>query len=259
MAALLLAMGAAHAAVHSADAAQAVTAIGAPVLVVLEGDARSSGWQRVSGWIEADVRLLARPAGADIDDAVAAGLAQTGLRCAVHLRQVRQGWEGALHGDCGAAALPAEMALTASPPGADTVWGLSSTIRHGARIGYAYTRDDRLAAPHLAVMGYEVCQEVRGGEGLDVLMVGNVSISGINQSVALPSASALLGVELSDALQLGVGPSLRWGAGEADALHMIVAAGWTAEAGALRVPLHAAWIPDVAGRDSYVLTTGVTF
>lgn len=131
---------------------------------------------------------------------------------------------------------------------------------HGFRVGYAYTRDDRVfASPHLMVMGYEVSQRVAGGGGLDVLMVGNFSVSGLNQSKAIPTLNLLIGAQLGDGLELGVGPSISWTMPAEEALHMVAAVGWTVAAGDLDVPLHLAWIPDVNQRDRLIATTGVTF
>ncbi len=69
----------------------------------------------------------------------------------------------------------------------------------------------------------------------------------------------LLGVELSDALQLGLGPSVSWAMRADESLHMILTAGWVDSSGALDVPLSLSWIPDINNRDRIFATTGVTF
>ena len=119
--------------------------------------------------------------------------------------------------------------------------------------------DRTFTSPHLLMMGYELIQEVPGGEGLDVLMVSSVSVSGLNQSKPVPVFNLLLGVERSDALQLGIGPSVSWSMPADESLHMIPTAGWVVSNGALDVPLNLSWIPDINNRDCLFATTGVTF
>jgi len=139
-------------------------------------------------------------------------------------------------------------------------WFRPGQQHHGFRVGDAYTMDDRtFTSPHLLVMGDELIQEVPGGEGLDVLMVGNVSVSGLNQSKLVPVFNLLLGVELSDALQLGLGPSVSWAMPADESLHMLLTGGWVDSSGALDVPLNLFWIPDINNRDRIFATTDITF
>lgn len=275
MTTLLLYTLAAAAATHSADTAVALdqvhAAAGAPILIGLEGDPTSAAWGRLEGWLSTPTEQILLFSGADAADSLQEALDARGLPCGVHLRQTAQGWEAALYGDCGQATLPEAMAITAAPSlsrsaaegvtmNSTSVWGLLAERRHGFRVGYAYTQDERhFTSPHLLVMGYEIEQEIPGGEALDVLMIGNLSASGLNQSKLLPTLNLLLGVEINDMLQLGIGPSVSWATSESEMLHMIAAVGWTTPAGDLEVPVHAAWIPDINERDRFIVTTGVTF
>ena len=262
----LLALTNSNAAVHSATAADVITRLHQvtelPVLLALEGSSTSAVWMRLKGWIGAPYELVLLAPGEPASQ-IASALESSELTCAIHLRSTRQGWEGKLTGDCGGHVLPLAMALTAAPvvtDGGGSILGTSMTRRHGFRIGYAYTNDERyFVSPHLMVMGYEVSQELIGGEGLDAIFIGNLSASGLNQSKLVPSLNLMVGVEFADALQIGVGSSINWTMPEGEVLHMIAAAGWSVPAGAFEVPLHVGYIPDVNDRDRLIVTTGVTF
>ena len=81
--------------------------------------------------------------------------------------------------------------------------------RHGFRLGYAYYPDQQvLDEPHLFVMGYELSQRLDGGSIIDVLIVQNLLVSGLNQSLFAPSANLLVGASIHDTLEIGVGPNL---------------------------------------------------
>ena len=74
---------------------------------------------------------------------------------------------------------------------------------HGFRIGYSFVRldgadTDPLASSHLVTVGYEVQQRIIGGGWLNVLMIENVMVSGINPSRFIPTANLLLGFEFKD-------------------------------------------------------------
>ncbi|MEZ4235459.1 MAG: hypothetical protein R3F59_04715 [Myxococcota bacterium] len=79
--------------------------------------------------------------------------------------------------------------------------------RHGFRIGYAYYPEAELDDPHLFVMGYETSQRMYGGAGLDVLLVENVVVGGLNQSLVIPSGNLLIGASVRDTWEFGVGPN----------------------------------------------------
>ena len=262
----LLTLAPVNAAVHSAAAADVITRLhqetGQPVMIVLEGSSDSAAWRRLEGWILAPFQYMLLAPGEPAPQ-LASALQRSGMTCAIHLRSTELGWEGELFGDCGGHVLPQEMALTAAPvvsQGGSRLLDLSTTRRRGIRIGYAYTNDERyFSTPHMMVMGFEVSQELIGGEGLDVLFISNLSVSGINQSKLVPSLNFLVGVELADALQVGIGPSIGWTMPQGEALHMLAGAGWTVSAGEFEVPLHVGYIPDVSSRDRFIITTGVSF
>lgn len=132
---------------------------------------------------------------------------------------------------------------------------------HGFRIGWGYVSglEDHLASPHLFVLGYELTHRVIGGDWLNVIVVENVLVSGMNQSVLLPSANGLLGFEVAEQLQVGAGVNLAPWDPEDKLVHMVGAVGYTPRVGAINVPLHAYWIPDVDGHWRVGLTTGVNW
>ena len=145
--------------------------------------------------------------------------------------------------------------------------------RTGIRFGYAYINGVQEAEdlnspgevkrihPHTSVLGFEMQQAMAGGGWLDILFIENVSLTGLDQSVINPSASLLVGFEIDKQIQLGVGPHLSFfdASGENRYIHLIVAAGYTAQAGLLSVPLHVTFVPDVDGFWAMAITTGVNW
>lgn len=137
---------------------------------------------------------------------------------------------------------------------------------HGFRVGYAYANGaatptsawrSTLRSPHLFVLGYEATQVIEGGGWLDVILVGNVSIAGLNQNLAIPSANAMVGFEIADQFQIGTGINLTIGTPKL--AHQIIAVGWTPTAGAFNVPVHFLVIPDVDGNWRIGATVGVNW
>lgn len=142
--------------------------------------------------------------------------------------------------------------------------GLDITVRHGVRSGYSWVnlQDNPLdLGEHFFVMGYEGNQVFEGGGPVDFLMTYNVMISGMNQSIFVPSANLLTGLEIGRSVQLGVGPNVSLGdpSGGERWLHMIMAAGVDLEAGDLSLPVHVSYIPDVDGYYRLAVTTGVNW
>jgi hypothetical protein len=144
---------------------------------------------------------------------------------------------------------------------------------HGFRLGYGYvTNYDKPASafggqslkdkaqmktPSHFLIGYEGMLRMVGHSWLNVILVGNVIVAGLEQSRFYPTANGLIGFELDNSFQMGVGPSLSPLSGyEA---HAIVAAGWTPRVGSFYVPVHAFFIPDVDGVHRMGVTTGVTW
>lgn len=144
---------------------------------------------------------------------------------------------------------------------------------HGFRIGASYTfkYDEpvegldgkslrevaRMRAPAHFLLGYEVVYRVVSQSWLNVILLGNGMVAGLEQSKFYPSVNGLLGFELKNAFQIGLGANLSPLKGSE--AHAIIAAGWTPRVGKLYVPVHAFFIPDVDGVHRAGMTTGVTF
>jgi hypothetical protein len=105
-----------------------------------------------------------------------------------------------------------------------------------------------LKNPNMFLLGYEGFYRVIGHSWLNVLMVGNVSVAGLDQSKFIPTGSGLLGFEINRSFELGVGVNLI--PDTQSPSHMIVAAGWTPRVGAIQTPIHFFYIPDSAGTDA---------
>lgn len=134
---------------------------------------------------------------------------------------------------------------------------------HGFRLGYTYINGvgpgSRLASPHLFVVGYEATRRIQGGDWLNVIVVGNASVAGLNQSLFLPSLNLLVGFELAGQIQIGTGVNLAPFDPDRRFAHQIIAVGWTPKAGAFNVPIHFTVIPDVAGHWRVGSTVGVNW
>ena len=140
------------------------------------------------------------------------------------------------------------------------------TSRKGMRFGYAYVNgaDDAsedVHSSHMTVLGLELQQTMKGGEWLDLLFIENVSLTGLDQSFAAPSVSAMAGFEINNQLQVGVGPNLAaFDPGdEENFFHLAGAVGYTKAAGKFSVPIHVVYIPDVNGYWRFGATTGVNW
>lgn len=139
------------------------------------------------------------------------------------------------------------------------------TIRKGLRFGYNYANkadeSKRLESPHMFAMGFEMQETMSGGDWLDLLFIQNITVSGLEQSVLVPSANVLVGFEINDSLQLGVGANVTLydPSGEDHYVHLVSAIGWTQEAGAFSVPVHVVFIPDVNNYYRFAVTTGVNW
>lgn len=129
---------------------------------------------------------------------------------------------------------------------------------HGFRLGYMHLANfdkpeaDRmgksikeqfgLKSPDMFVLGYEGFYRIVGHSWLNVLMVGNVTVAGLEQSKFIPAASGLIGFEFDRSFELGVGVNLT--PDPVAPSHMIIAGGWTPRAGSIMVPFHVFYIPD---------------
>jgi hypothetical protein len=163
-----------------------------------------------------------------------------------------------------------DRASTASPSSSSPD---DETVLHGFRLGYGYVMNyDKpaiafdgkslkdvagLRSPHHFLLGYEVVYRVVGHSWLNVLLLGNAIVAGLEQSKFLPSANMLIGFELKNTFQVGVGANLSPLKGSE--AHTIIAAGWTPRVGTIYTPVHFFFIPDVDGVNRMGITTGVTF
>ena len=146
-------------------------------------------------------------------------------------------------------------------------------LLHGFRLGYGYVlnydkpaagldgdslkqRADLRAPSHLLV-GYEVMYRVVGHSWLNVLLLANGIIAGLEQSRFLPSGNFLIGAEINNSFQIGIGTNVSPLKGSE--AHAVIAAGWTPQVGSIYVPFHVFFIPDVDGIHRAGVTTGVTF
>ena len=106
----------------------------------------------------------------------------------------------------------------------------SDRFLHGFRLGYLYVSRIHQAAdgveghetlaevygirsPHQFLLGYEVTWRMVGHSWLNMLLVGNIMIAGIEQSRFLPSGNGILGFELNNSFQVG-----GWGESDADSV-----------------------------------------
>ena len=145
-------------------------------------------------------------------------------------------------------------------------------LLHGFRIGYNHiakydqpTRENgmsiqeefKLKTPHTMVLGYETFYRIVGHSWLNVLVVGNVSVAGLEQSKFIPTASGLIGAEFNESFQVGVGVNLT--PDPQAPTHMIAAVGWTPRVGAIYTPVHFFFVPDTEGNHRAGATVGVTW
>jgi len=146
---------------------------------------------------------------------------------------------------------------------------------HGFRLGYLYINDidgpadsenpssptyaDRygIRSPHMFMMGYEAMVRLFGHDWLNVLLIGNVLIAGLEQSRFFPSLNFLLGFEFNQTAQIGVGLSLT--PTKDNPGHLMIAAGWTPRVGEFYLPVHFFFVPDINGHHKMGVTLGVTF
>jgi hypothetical protein len=149
-----------------------------------------------------------------------------------------------------------------------------SALLHGFRLGYLFVmnhdepidqndpdssleRQYDVRSPHQFLIGYEVANRLTNQGWLNVLLVGNLMIGGLEQSKFFPSANLLLGFEFDESFQTGVGVNLA--PVQDKAAHMVIAAGWTPKVGELYLPVHVFYVPDVDGNHRLGATIGVNW
>lgn len=141
-----------------------------------------------------------------------------------------------------------------APPKMDTVSGF--------RMGYGYAVNEDLPSPHIMVVGWDHMQSMNTGTALDFIIAGNISMGGMNQGRVLPSAHLIVGYQIYDSLQFGLGPVVTLKQNEVEPipkLNMIIAGGWNFEMGDVYIPLHVAYVPDINGEWRSYVTTGINW
>jgi hypothetical protein len=143
---------------------------------------------------------------------------------------------------------------------------------HGFRLGWTYvmhyqrpTRDNgmslaeefELKSPNMTLLGYEGFYRIIGHSWLNVLMVGNVTVAGLEQSKFIPAASGLIGFEFNRNFQVGVGVNVT--PDGQSPTHMIAAAGWTPSVGSIQTPVHFFFVPDTESNHRMGATIGMTW
>jgi hypothetical protein len=130
----------------------------------------------------------------------------------------------------------------------------------GPRFGFTLLSDgivQRLAArsinvrPYISQFGWQFERQFFSRDGSGVTMVTEwvALLGGLDQGVALPSLSWLVGLRTRDGAEFGIGPNLT-PAGAA----LVLAAGLTIRTGALNVPLNVAVVPSKSGTRVSIMT-----
>jgi hypothetical protein len=93
----------------------------------------------------------------------------------------------------------------------------------------------------MMLIGYERMYRIVGQPWLNVVMVGNVIVAGLEQSKFIPAVSGLIGAAFGESFQLGVGVNVT---PDPDvAKHAIIAAGRTPRVGSIDTPVHFFFVP----------------
>ena len=150
-----------------------------------------------------------------------------------------------------------------TPPPVSTPRILDDDDRSGFRLGAAYLiggsvtaeRDGKHVAPLMTLFGWQLEHQFpTGKKDLPVPMTEFILlVGGIEQGIALPSASLLLGLRQPNGWEAGLGPTLT-GAG----IQLALGAGVTRSAGALNIPFNLAVAPGRRGA-SISFTTGFNY
>lgn len=139
--------------------------------------------------------------------------------------------------------------------------GPDTTRRSGPRFGAVYlggtltdtatARSKRSVRSVVTFFGWDYQHEIGrnpgGAQPVTDLLFG---VGGLEQGVALPSASLVIGLRLPNELEFGVGPNVS-GAGPA----LVLTAGMTHRMGTINVPIDVAVVPSSIGT-RVSLTTG---
>jgi hypothetical protein len=152
-------------------------------------------------------------------------------------------WAPPLHAQSGATAPPAPKTLSLSGP------------RFGMTMlsdGVVKKLEERqiTVGPAISQFGWQFEKQFyNGGSGVTALNEWVGLVGGLDQGVAIPSVSWLVGLRTKEGAEFGVGPNLT-PAGAS----LVVSAGVTFRAGILNVPVNFAVVPSNAGTRVTILT-----
>jgi hypothetical protein len=128
----------------------------------------------------------------------------------------------------------------------------------GPRVGVVFIGGPRALAelrdhhldPVMSLFGWHFEQQLTPGADGPALVTEEVlAVLGVEQSVAIPSATLLLGVRMASGLEMGVGPNVSPLGGA-----LVVGAGWTLRYRGIGIPLNVAYVHSPgAGRLSLVI------
>ena len=152
------------------------------------------------------------------------------------------------------AALPAAAQNVIPPPPRPVVASLA-----GPRFGMTMLPDEAVATllEHNIVVGRTISQFgwqfekqfYAKDSGVAVLNEWVVLVGGLDQGVALPSLSWMVGMRTANGTELGVGPNV-----SASGVALAIAAGTTLRAGFLNIPINFAVVPSRQGMRISFLT-----
>ena len=104
--------------------------------------------------------------------------------------------------------------------------------------------------PNISQFGWQIEKQFYSGEsGVAAVNEWVVLLGGLDQGVALPSVSWLVGLRTREGAEFGVGPNIT-----AAGVALALAGGVTFRAGNLNVPMNVAVVPSKAGMRISVLT-----
>jgi len=150
--------------------------------------------------------------------------------------------------------------LACAPAAAQTLPPVAKTADlSGPRFGLTLLSDgvvqelasrDVTVSPHISQFGWQFERQFFAKGGPVTMVTEWIAlVGGLEQSVALPSLSWMVGVRTHDGAEFGIGPNIT-PAGTA----LVLATGMTFRAGALNVPVNVAVVPSRVGTRVSLLT-----
>jgi hypothetical protein len=113
---------------------------------------------------------------------------------------------------------------------------------------------DLIVRPHVSQFGWQFEKQFYTKDsGLTMVSEWVALVGGLDQSVAIPSVSWLVGVRTRDGAEFGVGPNIT-PAGTA----LVLATGMTFRTGSFNIPVNVAVVPSKSGSRVTILT-GLSF